>query len=148
MRKLNLRSVFLVAQIVAPVAITACRASTALQTVATSRLDASGGDRVGRSYGVILPDEINAAGVMTAYDAIARLRPRYLEAHRLDAQGRPVQPVVVIRRGMPESLDALRAIHVDAIAEIRFVEPRDVGPEFDSRHAGGVVLVRLVTSVP
>jgi hypothetical protein len=100
-------------------------------------------------HNVILPSEIIAAKIQTAYEAVARLRPRYLTMGRLDAAGgTAVPPAVVIDRGLPEPLDVLRGVPADVIAEIRFVEPYDAVTAFGAQYVGGVVVVRLVTRRP
>jgi hypothetical protein len=137
-QKLISRSVRLVAQVVAPAVIVACSTSTAMREhVVKPRVDGSRSDPP-RRHNVILPDKIKAIGAQTAYEAVAQLHLGYLASGRA-----PVAPVAVIQCGLPESLDALRAIPADQIAKIRFVEPHDAVTEFGAQYSGGVVVVRL-----
>jgi hypothetical protein len=95
-------------------------------------------------YNMLLPGEIRAAQVQTAYDAIARLRPRYLTLSRLGASGRVAErPVVVIDRGVPEPIEALRQIPAELVVEIRFVEPSDAVVQYGAKYVNGVVVVRV-----
>jgi hypothetical protein len=100
--------------------------------------------------GAILPPEIRATSSSTAYDAILKLRPGFLTGNRSIATGKTtVLPSVVLEKGIPEPLDVLRLVSVDAVAEIRFIEPMEATLHYGPAFAAGVIVVHLaLTSRP
>jgi hypothetical protein len=94
--------------------------------------------------GAILPSEIRAASDLTLYEAVFRLRPNFFTGNRTRAfSGARVRPSVVVGGGFPEPLEALRLISVDAVAEIRFVEPSDAILRYGAAYTAGLITVRL-----
>jgi hypothetical protein len=110
---------------------------------------ARGGSSISRD-GAILPPEIRAASQSSVYDAVLRLRPGFFTGNRsIGSATASVRPSVVLEGGTPESLDVLRLISADAVAEIRFIEPREATLRYGPGYTAGVVFVRLaVTSQP
>ena len=91
-------------------------------------------DRSVRWYDVIGADEIRATPFETAYEAVRKLRPRYLTSRYADVDVLGgVPPVAVIDGGMPEPIDVLKQISADAVAEIRFIEGADAVTRFGVR---------------
>ncbi len=111
--------------------------------------DASQLTRLGSSTrpdGPVLPPEIRAASGLSAYDAILKLRPGFFTGNRsIGSSTAAVRPSVVLDRGIPESLDVLRLISADAIAEIRFIEPQEATLHYGPAYTAGVVVVRFVS---
>ena len=94
--------------------------------------------------GPILPPEISAASTLTAYDAVLKLRPQFFTRDRTAGSGRPrVLPSVVLGRGIPESVDVLKLVQSDQVAEIRFIEPDDAVVLYGGGYTAGVIIVRL-----
>ena len=94
--------------------------------------------------GAILPPEIRAASTLTAYDAVLKLRPQFFTRDRTAGSNRPrILPSVVLDRGIPESVDVLRLVASDQVAEIRFIEPDDAVVLYGASYTAGVIIVRL-----
>jgi hypothetical protein len=125
--------------------LTACSATQFAHAVEIGDADS---DAPGRSHfqsNVIRRDEMRARSVQSAYDAVMRLRPRFLTAAgHGDTSRAAVRPAAVIETGIPESIAALKSIPVDAVLEIRFIEPADAVVRFGARYTGGIVVVRLL----
>ena len=85
---------------------------------------------------VMTADEIDESQATTAYQAIERLRPRFLLT-RVDLG--PTLPRLVFLNGMVLSggVDELRAIAASDVREIRFVRAIDAATE----HFGGGIFV-------
>ena len=99
-----------------------------------------------RPDGAVLPPEIRAASGLSAYDAILKLRPGFFAGNRsIGSRTAAVRPSVVLDRGIPESLDVLRLISADDIAEIRFIEPQEATLHYGPAYTAGVVVVRFVS---
>lgn len=99
-----------------------------------------------RPGGAILPPELRGASGLSAYDAILKLRPGFFTGNRsIGSSTAAVRPSVVLDRGIPESLDVLRLMSADAIAEIRFVEPQEATLHYGPAYTAGVIVVRFVS---
>ena len=124
--------------------LAACAGTTMSHTARIYTCAIDPPDRSGSPYYVLGNDEIRARPFQTAYDAVSKLRPRYLTARHADHDLLSlVAPVVVIEGGLPEPIDVLRRIAADDVAEIRFIEAADAVTKFGARYSGGVVTVRL-----
>jgi hypothetical protein len=92
----------------------------------------------------LFPAEIRATSASSAYDAVLKLRPQFFASARAGGTGRaPVPPSVVLAGGFPESLEVLKQIQVDQVAQIRFIEPSDAVIRYGAAYAGGIIFVRL-----
>lgn len=94
-------------------------------------------------------DEIQAAGaeIQTAYDAVERLRPRFLRERANPTAGvaaNRVDPVVVyvngVRRGGVAELRRIRAAQVE---RIHYVRPTDAQTRYGNNHGSGAIEVTL-----
>ncbi|MEJ2185647.1 MAG: hypothetical protein P8Z36_06870 [Gemmatimonadota bacterium] len=94
-------------------------------------------------------DEIQAAGaeIQTAYDAVERLRPRFLRLRANATAGvgtNRADPVVVyingIRRGGVAELRRIRAAQVE---RIHYVRPTDAQTRYGNNHGSGAIEVTL-----
>ena len=92
----------------------------------------------------VLPAEILAASVSSAYDAVRKLRPGFFTNGRAaGSMSAPVPPSVVLERGFPEALDVLKLVPADLVAAIYFVEPREATLLYGPQYTAGVIVVRL-----
>ncbi len=95
-------------------------------------------------------EEIEAAGpqIQTAYDAVQRLRPRFLRERSNPTAGvgaNRVDPVVVYVNGLRRGgVDELRRIRVESVQEIHYIRPSDATTRFGMNHGSGAIEVTLV----
>lgn len=83
--------------------------------------------------------EIQSVHVLTAYEAVQRLRPTFLTWTRAVTPSE--QRVVIVDGVQVGGLDALRMIPADAIREVRLFTPmHDVGPYQLMSTAGAIVV--------
>lgn len=115
-----------------------------LLTVAACATAPANGPR--RSPSVLTADEMAELPVITAYDAIQRMRPQWL-SHRSSptaSNPRPDVPIVYmdgVRWG--EAYD-LRNVRVENIESMRYLNSRDATNRFGIGHTGGAILVTTV----
>ncbi|MBW3552427.1 MAG: hypothetical protein KY466_02890 [Gemmatimonadetes bacterium] len=105
---------------------------------------------------MITSEELRALeGVSSAYDAVQRLRPRFLRGRtgtfgtggandplsRTSSAAEQSTVVVYLDGVRFGGIDALRRINVDGVREIRFVPGRDATTKYGTNHGGGVIEV-------
>ena len=97
------------------------------------------------SNNIVTREEIAAANVTTAYEALDRLRPMFLRRIPRSAKGSGSEYAVVfidgVRRGSP---DILRTVSASAIAEIRYLTASDATTHYGLDVDGGVIDVKLM----
>lgn len=88
--------------------------------------------------------EIAATPAVDAYDAIQRLRPAFLRSRSTASRSNAYAVVYVdgIRKG---SLEALRLIRADEVAEIRYLNAMDATTRYGMNVEAGVIQVTLVS---
>ena len=94
---------------------------------------------------VLLGDDIQAAAVATAYDAVARLRPELLQRRgRVSIRDPGAGAVVVyvngMRQGGASALDAIAAVNV---LEMEHLSGQEATTRFGTGHGGWAILIRL-----
>jgi hypothetical protein len=96
---------------------------------------------------VLTREEILAS---TAYQgdilqAITSLRPNFLANPRVSTPGSSSSAplVVYVERIQQSSIEALRSISADKVAEVRYLEPMASQSQFGSKASGGALVVRL-----
>lgn len=104
----------------------------------------TGPERPRRDRNVISAEEIAAAQVTNAFDAVRRLRPHFLQSRGPSSIQTPGadQPVVYMngmRVGSPETLDTIRANEIETIT---YISPSDATTRYGTGHAGGVIEVK------
>ncbi|MGD2153472.1 MAG: hypothetical protein PVG79_09400 [Gemmatimonadales bacterium] len=100
-----------------------------------------GGERPSRD--VITAEEIAEAGALNAYEAVERLRRRWLAPHGASLLEEPSQqfPVVFVDNLEYGELDSLRSIRVTGIREIRFIDGRDAVSRYGMEYGAGIIMV-------
>jgi hypothetical protein len=104
---------------------------------------ASSGTRPSRSSDVITAEEIEAASVSTAYEAIQRLRPAFLRG-RGQASLQPSAsdlPIVYVNGLRAGGVDQLHTISAQDIQVIRFISATDATTRYGTGHTGGIIEV-------
>lgn len=96
-----------------------------------------------RSTDVLMADEIAQESVTTAYDAVRRFRPRWLQTRSSPTFEHPERalPIVYldgIRLGEPRELTNLRA---EVISRMEYMSPSEATNRFGTNHTGGAILV-------
>ncbi len=124
MRRIRFLSLFAVLAVV--VLSSACASS--------SQPDRS---RPRRNRNLITAEELSGLPVATAYEAVRRLRPAWLQT-----RGRSSLPVVFRNNsrwgGDPRSLESIR---IDSVAEMRYLSASDATTRYGTGFTGGVILV-------
>ncbi len=92
------------------------------------------------SRDLITVEELADVQVQNGYEAIQRLRPRWLMFR--SGAGADV-PVLFIENARQSSLDGLMSISVEMIGEIRFINARDATTRWGTGFPGGVIQVTL-----
>lgn len=104
--------------------------------------------RVKRQANLITAEEIASANVADAYEAVKRLRSRWLqsrgfassEQHAGDATVEPV-PVAYLDDVRLGALDELQGVPVGDILEIRYHRPSEATQRWGTGHQNGVIQV-------
>lgn len=101
--------------------------------------------KVPRTPNYITGEELVASNAteMTAYDAVARLRPNWLAAHGRATQGSEY-PMVYVDGQQYGSAESLRNIRAFSVADIRYYDITQAGARFGLQAGtGGVIEVRM-----
>lgn len=126
--------------VIATVGLTALGGCASIQTTA-------GGGGATPDHALFAP-EIVAARVTDAYQAVLRLRPDFL--HRggapdaRDPSGDEIQ--IYLDDVAMGGVEALRAVPLDAVTQIRFVPRAEAEARWPGRHPAGVILVSTETN--
>lgn len=95
---------------------------------------------------VLTAAEIEAAGAQdgTVYDAIRRLRPRFLQYHGTSGSDQSAgQLLVSIDGGALDDISALRSIPARQVLEVRYLSAADAAQQFGtSANSSPVILLR------
>lgn len=102
----------------------------------------SGTDRNG-DRNVLTREEIAELDVNTAYEAIERLRPRWLRVRGSRSHNRPTEVVVLVDNLQLEGIQSLWDVDADNVASIRWLDSAQAGqlPGLGSRHVEGAIIV-------
>lgn len=115
-----------------------CRVAALALAAVIASLACAAGTQSGssaRRSNLITAEEILRVEVSTAYDAVRRLRPQWLQGRGGD---RPVVYVDGQRRG---SLNELELILPGDVAQMRFMSASDATTRYGTNHPGGAILV-------
>jgi hypothetical protein len=104
---------------------------------------ASAGGRPTRSSDLITAEEIEAASVSNAYDAVARLRPAFLRGRGQSSIQTPGSdlPIVYVNGLRSGTIDHLRNIPAQDVQTIRFISATDATTRYGTGHTGGIIEV-------
>lgn len=117
---------------------------------------ASGVGGGGGSSNLITAEEIRAEeGISTAYEAVRRLRPRFLRGrtgargtsgatnprNRVSSAGDTSGVVVYLNGVKAGGVEVLRRVEAAAVTEIRFIGGRDATTRYGTGHGAGVIEV-------
>lgn len=94
------------------------------------------------SRDLLTADEIKTIDAQTAYDAIKRLRPRFL------TPGQNRTPPVVYINGRKTDLRELTTLRAEEIMEVRYYEPGEATTRYGTGHLGGALEIKLGTARP
>ena len=103
-----------------------------------------GSGAAARNPDVLTGAEIDSAGAGdgTAFDAINRLRPRFLSYHGVSgSRGGAGQLLISIDGGPLTDGGALRSMPARQLAEVRFLSASDAAQRFGTAASSGTVLV-------
>lgn len=92
---------------------------------------------------VLTREEMAGISLPTAYDAVERLRPRFLRPRATGGGPATAYPVVYIdgvRRG---TLEVLRSVATSSVLEIRYLSAADATTRYGLDVQGGVLDVKL-----
>ena len=99
-----------------------------------------------RAYDVLTRADVLAAALpedATAYDALYRLRPEFLQEHRASGTGERVRlPGIRINDAPTTDLQVLRTIPARSLVDVRFVRSLDARYRFGAGYPAGVILVQ------
>ena len=98
------------------------------------------------AHDFIAADELAHSTDLTLYDAIRRLRPNFLKPRGVAAYGAPETTVLTlyVDGQRMDSIDDLRRISCNEVAEVRFYEPQVANTKFAGHNnAGGAIAVTL-----
>jgi hypothetical protein len=100
-----------------------------------------GGARPQRN--VITAEEMTAANVTYAYEAVEQLRPQWLtwRPSRSVTNPTPLLPVVFLDNNYYGDLDELWTLVVSEIREIRFLDDREAVYRYGTKYNSGIIQV-------
>lgn len=92
--------------------------------------------------------DLDAAGSVTAYEAVQRLRPNFLHTRGptslVNASAR-TRPVVFVDNSEYGEIESLRAFPVSRVEEIRYFSGPEATTKFGSAYGAGVVQLKMRT---
>lgn len=97
-----------------------------------------------RSPNVISSEEIAATqGVVSAYDAIQRLRPQWLTTSRTRSTGTQDELWVYLDTNRYGTMETLRQLPIGGITEFRYMNAAEATNRFGTGHSGGVIVIMM-----
>lgn len=104
---------------------------------------ATAGGGPSRSAGTLRADEIAEAGVLTAHEAIERLRPQWLHTRSSPTSSNPdgSPPTLYVDGIRSNGIRELERIRASVVEEMRFLSPTDATNRFGTDHTGGAILI-------
>ena len=112
------------------------RHSRLLIVLAIAACASSGRSGLRRDPNLITLAELNGVSDRAAYDAIERLRPRWLTQ-----RGRNSGLPAVIWDGRPYRLDILRTMPLEQIGELEYISALDAATLYGTGYPSGAILV-------
>lgn len=87
------------------------------------------------SANLITLEELGTVQNLSAFDAVQRLRPRWIQARG----GTDQPPVVFLDGSNMGGIETLRTIQASSIREMRFRDGRDATTRYGTGYGGGVI---------
>ncbi len=110
--------------------------------LATSCATASqSGERSGRSQNQLSHADLEDTSELTLYNAIQRLRPRWLRSRGASSAMGPAPVVVYMNNVRLGGISDLHDIAVESVEEVSFINASDATTRWGTGVAGGVILV-------
>lgn len=99
---------------------------------------------------LITAEELRAEPQGTLYEAVQRLRPRWLQNRGITSARamRPTPPQVYMDNAPMGSVGAMRGISVADVEQVQFMNANDATTRFGTGHDGGAILVSTRSGVP
>ncbi|MEJ2206123.1 MAG: hypothetical protein P8170_18665 [Gemmatimonadota bacterium] len=96
-----------------------------------------------RSSRVLLADEIAEVSVMSAYQAVERLRPQWLHSRASPTMANPegAEPLVYVDGMRAGNLSELLQIRPERVERMEYLNPSDATNRFGTDHTAGAILV-------
>lgn len=91
---------------------------------------------------IITREELAPLSSFSAFDAIRRLRPRWLQSRgSRNVTGEALLPGLIVDRSPQRGIDHLRDMSAENIESIRFISARDATTLYGTGYAGGLIEV-------
>jgi hypothetical protein len=103
------------------------------------------GERAARGpRNVLTTEELARVNATNVYDAVQQLRPEFLRTRGLMTPQNPdPQTAMVYVNGIRAGgLEALRALRVADVQEVRYLGPSDATTRYGTGHSGGAIEIR------
>jgi len=114
--------------------------ATALALAACASGGRSGQPVPGSNPNVLTAEDIAAAHVLTALDAVRQLRPRFLMTQGGTTRSHGVQVMV---DGVPRGgASALSGINANEVVEIRYLDATEATMQYGTGYTGGLIQVK------
>jgi len=94
---------------------------------------------------IISEAELRNSSTQTAYEAIRKLRPSFLNYQAQTSVGNPTPgvPVVFVNERFADDLNLLHQLLISQIENIRFFKPTEAMIKYGTDRTGGVIAVTL-----
>lgn len=104
----------------------------------------AGGDNgAAASRNVITGEQLAEIPDQTAYHAVRKLKPHWLQSRGQVSFGAQTHLLVVVDEGQFQELGYLHSVRAGDVREIRYMAPRRAMLKFGDRASGGAILVSI-----
>ena len=105
----------------------------------------SSAPRTGAQHNVLTNAELQRAGDVSLYDALAQLRPAFLRPRTVAGpQNLPLELQVYVGQLQMEGVVHLREIMAKNVKEVRFLEPQQANARFGGNNSGGALIITML----
>lgn len=118
-------------------------------TVVATACASSGSSSTRGNRNLITAEELRTEPSGTLYEAVQRLRPRWLQNRGITSARamRPTPPQVYMDNAPMGSVGAMRGISVADVERVEFMNANDATTRFGTGHDGGAILVSTRSGV-
>ena len=110
-------------------------------TVSACASSGSSGSSSTRDRDVITQEELEGVGRGFMYEAIRRLRPRWLDSSRTAIGGAQEGPRIYLDGQYWGDTDQLRTFDITGVIEVRYLNSNDATTRFGTGHLAGAILI-------